>query len=554
MSRQLDLKKKDLEHVLANASEEEKADYAAYDRAYKNADTDNAADDTMASIEKKNWKSIELWDDIYMLGWYIEDEKAITERMPKPHAYDAIITFGGQEMASIDLDQKTGHSGTHGSIAQMSNGQRIISLFESADESTFLHEMGHMFLMDLENLAVIDDISAKELEIVKDWASWKKGDAKQYKNTPWEKEFRQREQQIVDAEEHQDIEEAEKLKRIWEQERFARAFEMYLHDGHAPAKGLRAVFRKFRSFLVHIYRAVIGDGAKPSLQVRRIMDRMIATEEEIDEMALDDRYRDVTKAGGEKLLDESEEVTYKRWQEEATAEAKEQLQKRVMKDLTEEKEHEFQRRMQHERETFRKELQNENVYLAEQAVLASGGDTSIVLNWYPSVEAFEEELKNAPALDELLKEHMDAYAQELDRELTESHLSEQAVTEAMESSEYRAKLEALKATAFAKKQALVKNITTKTERAMRSVEERIKDLPEDLDLKLDKDSSAVKELMKAINKLRFSAKWRPEDYQTIQRMIHAATKEDLQKTMQEIKEQARTDKANEKAVLEANEG
>jgi hypothetical protein len=554
LNQELDLKKRELEHVLADASEEEKADYEAYDKAYKDADNENAADGIMASIEKKNWKSIELWNDIYMLEWYIDDEKAIGSRIPKPHEYDAIITFGGKEMASIDVNQKAGRSGTHGSIAQLSNGQRIISLFESADESTFLHEMGHMFLMDLEDLAVIDDISAKELEIVKDWASWKKGDAKQYKNTPWEKEFRQREQQIIDAEEHQDIEEAEKLKRIWEQERFARAFEMYLHDGHAPAKGLRAVFRKFRSFLIHIYRAVIGDGAKPSLQVRRVMDRMIATEEEIDEMALDDRYRDVTKAGGEKLLDESEEETYKRWQEEATAEAKEQLQKRVMKDLTEEKEHEFQRRMQHERETFRKELQNENVYLAEQAVLASGGDTSIVLNWYPSVEAFEEELKNAPALEDLLKEHMDAYAQELDRELTESHLSEQAVTEAMESSEYRAKLEALKATAFAKKQALVKNITTKTERAMRSVEERIKDLPEDLDLKLDKDSSAVKELMKAINKLRFSAKWHPEDYQTIQRMIHAATKEDLQKTMQEIKEQARTDKANEKAVLEANEG
>lgn len=554
LTHELDLKKKELEHVLADASEEEKADYEAYDKAYKDADNENAADGIMASIAKKNWKSIELWDDIHMLEWYIDDEKAIGSRIPKPHEYDAIITFGGKEMASIDVNQKAGHSAAHGSIAQMSNGQRIISLFESADESTFLHEMGHMFLMDLEDLAVIDDISAKELEIVKDWASWKKGDAKQYKNTPWEKEFRQREQQIIDAEEHQDIEEAEKLKRIWEQERFARAFEMYLHDGHAPAKGLRAVFRKFRSFLIHIYRAVIGEGAKPSLQVRRVMDRMIATEEEIDEMALDDRYRDVTKAGGEKLLDESEEETYKRWQEEATAEAKEQLQKRVMKDLTEEKEHEFQRRMQHERETFRKELQNENVYLAEQAVLASGGDTSIVLNWYPSVEAFEAELKNAPALDDLLKEHMDAYAQELDRELTESHLSEQAVTEAMESSEYRAKLEALKATAFAKKQALVKNITTKTERAMRSVEERIKDLPEDLDLKLDKDSRTVKELMKAINKLRFSAKWRPEDYQTIQRMIHAATKEDLQKTMQEIKEQARADKANEKAVLEANEG
>lgn len=27
------------------------------------------------------------------------------------------------------------------------DGKRIITLFESADESTFLHEMGHMFLI-----------------------------------------------------------------------------------------------------------------------------------------------------------------------------------------------------------------------------------------------------------------------------------------------------------------------------------------------------------------------------------------------------------------------
>lgn len=483
-----------------------------------------------------------------------DDKETIDSRMPKPHGYNAIITFGGREMASIDLNQKTGRSGTHGSIAQMSNGQRIISLFESADESTFLHEMGHMFLMDLEDLAIIDDVSAKELEVVKDWASWKKGDAKQYKNTPWEKEFRQREQQIIDAEEHQDIEEAEKLKRIWEQERFARAFEMYLHDGHAPAKGLRAVFRKFRSFLIHIYRAVIGDGAKPSLQVRRVMDRMIATEEEIDEMALDDRYRDVSKAGGEKLLDESEEETYERWKKEAEDEAKELLMKRLMADLTKEKEDEFQYRMDKERETFRKALQNEDVYLAEQAIKASGGDETIVLNWFPSVEAYREARDAAPPLETLLKEHMDAYAQELDRELTESHLSEEAVAKAMDSSKYRAKLESLTATCFAKKKGLLKKITRKTEQAMRSVEEKIMGLPDDIDLKMEKDSDLIKELMKAINRLRFSTRWSSKDYETIQQMIDAATKEEAKKAMDDVKQKMKDDKANEDAVFRANEG
>lgn len=444
--------------------------------------------------------------------------------------------------------------GTHGSIAQMSNGQRIISLFESADESTFLHEMGHMFLMDLEDLAQIDEVSDKELHIVQEWASWHPDDYKLYENSSFTKEFRDRELAILAAEQHGDMEQAEKLKRIWQQERFARAFELYLHDGHAPTKGLRAVFRKFRSFLIRIYKAVNGDDVKPSLPVRRIMDRMIASEEEIEEMALDDRYRDVTKAGGEKLLDESEEDVYKRWKKDAENEAKELLTKRLMADLTKEKEDEFQHRMDKERETFRKALQNEDVYLAEQAIKASGGDETIVLNWFPSVEAYREAREAAPPLETLLKEHMDAYAQELDRELTESHLSEEAVAKAMDSSKYRAKLESLTATCFAKKKGLLKKITRKTEQAMRSVEEKIMSLPDDIDLKVEKDSDLVKELMKAINRLRFSTRWSSKDYETIQQMIDAATKEEAKKAMGDIKQKMKDDKANEDAVFRANEG
>lgn len=469
-------------------------------------------------------------------------------------ANPGLYQMEGQKLSAQPVTNQTRSRESHGSIAQMSNGQRIISLFESADESTFLHEMGHMFLLDLEDLAQIDEVSDKELHIVQEWASWHPDDYKLYENSPFAKEFRDRELAIVAAEQHGDTEQAEKLKRIWQQERFARAFELYLHDGHAPAKGLRAVFRKFRSFLIHIYKAVIGDDVKPSLPVRRIMDRMIASEEEIEEMALDDRYRDVTKAGGEKLMNESEEETYKRWKKEAEDEAKELLMKRLMADLTKEKEDEFQHRMDKERETFRKALQNEDVYLAEQAIKASGGDEAIVLNWFPSVEAYREARDAAPPLEMLLKEHMDAYAEELDRELTESHLSEEAVAKAMDSSKYRAKLESLTATCFAKKKGLLKKITRKTEQAMRSVEEKIMGLPDDIDLKMEKDSDLVKELMKAINRLRFSTRWSSKDYETIQQMIDAATKEEAKKAMDDVKQKMKDDKANEDAVFRANEG
>lgn len=469
-------------------------------------------------------------------------------------ANPGLYQMEGQKLSAQPVTNQTRSRESHGSITPMANGQRIISLFESANESTFLHEMGHMFLMDLEDLAKIDDVSRKELHIVQEWASWHPDDYKLYKDSRFEKEFYDREMAIIAAEQQGNTEQAEFLKFVWQQERFARAFEMYLHDGHAPAKGLRAVFRKFRSFLISIYSAIIGDDVKPSLPVRRIMDRMIATEEEIDEMALDDRYRDVSKAGGEKLMNESEEETYKRWKKEAEDEAKEHLMKRLMADLTKEKEDEFQHRMDKERETFRKALQNEDVYLAEQAIKASGGDETIVLNWFPSVEAYREARDAAPPLETLLKEHMDAYAQELDRELTESHLSEEAVAKAMDSSKYRAKLESLTATCFAKKKGLLKKITRKTEQAMRSVEEKIMGLPDDIDLKMEKDSDLVKELMKAINRLRFSTRWSSKDYETIQQMIDAATKEEAKKAMDDVKQKMKDDKANEDAVFRANEG
>ena len=89
--------------------------------------------------------------------------------------------------------------------------RRVISLLEQADESTFLHEMGHMFLMDLEDIASLDEASAEDLETVRDWATW-------------QKEFAEREKAILAAKKRDDVVEVRKLRREWEQERFEAHF------------------------------------------------------------------------------------------------------------------------------------------------------------------------------------------------------------------------------------------------------------------------------------------------------------------------------------------
>mgnify|MGYP001715752426 CR=1 FL=1 len=167
-----------------------------------------------------------------------------------------------------------------GSITPQASGRRVISLFEKADESTFLHEMGHMFLMDLEDVAALDEASAEDLETVRDWAAWQEGQAEEYEDTPWQKEFAEREKAILQAKKSGDAVSVRKLKREWEQERFARGFERYLETGKAPTSVLQRIFQTFKKFLKRIYQAFKGTGGKASPEVEAVMGRMIAEDAE----------------------------------------------------------------------------------------------------------------------------------------------------------------------------------------------------------------------------------------------------------------------------------
>ena len=94
-------------------------------------------------------------------------------------------------------------------------------------------------------LAKIDDVSAKDLATVNEWAAWKEGAAKEYEDTDWADEFRDHEAAILAALASGDALRIARAKEVWRHERFARGFELYLREGKAPSVGLRGVFRKF---------------------------------------------------------------------------------------------------------------------------------------------------------------------------------------------------------------------------------------------------------------------------------------------------------------------
>ena len=380
------------------------------------------------------------------------------------------ITYGGQEdgrcfvvfddkaISIIEKFNQMLRQEVRGEISK-EDGKRIITLFESADESTFMHEMGHMFLMDLDELAKMDEASAKELETVNAWAEWHEGAAEEYKDTDFADEFRYHENAILAAKKAGDVVAEKAALERWQQERFARGFEMYLSEGKAPSAAMRSVFRRFKAFLRKIYNLAKNAGAMPSVEVQAVMARMIATENEIAEAKLDERFRPIEKLLGkesvESLLGETEAELYQRWTQEAQEEAEDILRKRVMNDLKKEAREEFNEKVEAERERKRAELENDPVYLAEYA-MRQGGSTDVVMNWFPSYAAYKKARGKRKTLENELKDYMTEYASKLDEQIMQAHLSDENVARAMQTPKAYHRRLAIESAALRRKERLMR--------------------------------------------------------------------------------------------------
>lgn len=442
-----------------------------------------------------------------------------------------------------------------GQTGTTANGQYIVSLFEKADESTFMHEMAHVYLLELEKLAELDDQCRADLNTIMEWANYHEGDEKKFKGSPFAKEFRQMANNMLAAEQAGDYDTVNKIRRQWAHERFARGFEMYLQHGTAPSRGLQSVFRRFKQFLSAIYIAFTGEGVRANAKVERVMARMLASDEEIEAMALDDRYKDIAKAGGEKLLNETQQETYARWYQEAKEEAKEKLMKVMMKDLDEEHQRKYQEALEHEREETRKNLEALPLYIAQKVAKETGNDNAVVeIGLYPTVEAYHAELAEYGSLEDTLENYMKEFAEEMDKKILQEHVSEEQLSKMMEQTVYHKKLMAFEAEALREKEKAANKINAKAKEAMDQVNAAVNNLPDDIDITAEKDNKEVKKLLQAINKLRFSTRWTAKELGDIEGLAKQATKADVEKALKEFSKEATAWKRNLKTLEEAFKG
>lgn len=442
-----------------------------------------------------------------------------------------------------------------GQTATVTDGSYILSLFEKADESTFMHEMAHVYLLELEKLAVLDERCRVDFGTVMEWATYKNGDEKYYKGSPFAKEFKTLAGNIRAAEDAGDVDTADRLKRQWVHERFARGFEMYLEHGTAPSKALQGTFRKFKKFLKTLYIAFTGEGVRANAKVEKVMARMLASDEEIEAMALDDRYKDISKAGGEKLLQETQKETYQRWYSEAQEEAKERLMKIMMADLEEENQRKYDAAMAAERAKKEAELEDLPLYIAQKIIQESGDENTIVeLGIYPTVEQYKSDLAEYGSMETVLGDYMAWYAESLDQQKIQTHTTEEQLAKMMEQTVYHKKLMAFEAEAMREKEKMVNKINSKAKNAIDELSTTIDNLPEGVDIQADFKSEAVKKLVSAVNKLRFSTRWTAQEIAEIDNILKQATPEDMKKALDNFSKEATSWKKNLKTIEEAFKG
>lgn len=177
--------------------------------------------------------------------------------------------------------ERAGHGGTSGEgVLNQGNSNEVrgtfapstmtISLLAGADLSTFLHESGHFFLevqLDMaqrieseSRLFGADTIKPGERELIADaqklLAWFGVSDLQSWFNMTLEEQRQYHEQ-------------------------FARGFEAYLAEGNAPSVEMQGIFQRFRAWMIAVYKDLKVLNVELTADVRAVMDRMIASTEEI---------------------------------------------------------------------------------------------------------------------------------------------------------------------------------------------------------------------------------------------------------------------------------
>lgn len=155
--------------------------------------------------------------------------------------------------------------GNRGGITFNRNtGEALVTLFRTADRSTFIHEMGHLILDDLIRYgykAEADTEISGDLKTVLDYLGVSD----------------------MNLSDLNSLDDSQRARLTEAHEKWARAMETYVMTGEAPSKSLRSIFKKMRMWLLEIYSNAKFAGEEITPEVQDVFDRLLATPQEMDE-------------------------------------------------------------------------------------------------------------------------------------------------------------------------------------------------------------------------------------------------------------------------------
>lgn len=380
---------------------------------------------------------------------------------------------------SKKLMQEAGQKGFYkikGQTAFKTTGEKIISLFKAADQSTFMHEMAHIYLHDMLALAELPNAPKQllnDVATINRWAAWNDTQfAKEYKGTAMESEFKKLNEQMKTAVAKGSVEiegktmTLEQMQRLWMQERFARGFENYLKSGEAPTEATRSIFRRFKQWLTKIYRAFSQIGGAPSKEVKAVMDRMIASEDEIDIAMRKKGVDDFAESGGMDYLEGSTKDVYRRMVERAKADAEEKVLKIALKDVKEDYRQQEKELFAREEAEYREKLAAEPVFIIQEHIKNNPNTSRSVIceTLGMNVKDYVKQLKEyGGSLDAAVEAHMKEFKEGIDNSGIDAQYFRERAEEVVQASKYRKLATAMELEAFERIAKKQRNLTTRIE-------------------------------------------------------------------------------------------
>lgn len=187
-----------------------------------------------------------------------------------------------------------------GSLQIGADRRMRINLFEKANLSTFLHEVGHFYLEVMGDLA--EDPNTSQ-QVKDDYAAILK---------------------FLGASDRTGI-----TREM--HETFARANEAYLMEGKAPSPELRGVFQRFRAWLKLIYRELSRLDVDLSDEVRGVFDRIYATDAEIERAEAEANLQELFLDAEAASMTEAEFAVYRDAVARQSDKARDELQQKLMR-------------------------------------------------------------------------------------------------------------------------------------------------------------------------------------------------------------------------------